>query len=80
MALAGLARLGWSEQELHRRRKGDPGKVKLAQELRAQTTMPLAWIARRLSMGSRGYLAWLLQQQQKRAGNTATPAQSMLVI
>ena len=54
LALARLARLGWSEQELKRRRKGDPGKVRLAEELRSQTTMPLAWIARRLCMGSRG--------------------------
>ncbi len=27
--------------------------------------MPLAWIARRLVMGSRGYLTWLLQRKDK---------------
>jgi hypothetical protein len=35
----------------------------LAQELRSKTTMPLAWIAARLNMGSRGRLAWLLQRR-----------------
>jgi len=37
--------------------------VKLALAVRAQTTMPLAWIAKRLAMGSRGYLTWLLYRQ-----------------
>jgi hypothetical protein len=46
-------------------RKGDPAKVKLAAAVRAQTTMPLAWIARRLAMGSRGYLTWLLHRKDK---------------
>jgi hypothetical protein len=31
--------------------------------LRAETTVPLAWIAQRLAMGSRGYLTWLLYRQ-----------------
>jgi putative transposase len=46
----------WSGQDLARRRKGDAEKVKLAAELRTETTMPLSWIAERLVMGSRGYL------------------------
>ena len=62
---AGLKRMGWPEAELKQRRKGDSKKLRLAQELRSKTTMPLAWIAERLCMGSRGYLAWLLQQQAK---------------
>ena len=61
----GLKRIGWSEADLRSRRKGEPRKVKLAQELRSGTTMPLAWIAERLSMGSRGYLAWLLGRGRK---------------
>jgi putative transposase len=61
----GLKRLRWSEADLRARRKGEPGKVRLARELRSETTMPLAWIAERLSMGSRGYLAWLLGQGRK---------------
>ena len=36
--------------------------------------MPLAWIAERLNMGSRGHLAWLLQQQEK-SGLAAPPDQ-----
>jgi hypothetical protein len=49
---------------LQARRKGDLNKVKLALALRSQTTMPLAWIAQRLSMGTRGHLALLLGQAQ----------------
>lgn len=63
LVTAGLQRLGWTEQDLQRRRKGDAGKVALAVELRVKTVMPLAWIAQRLRMGSRGYLTWLLQHQ-----------------
>jgi hypothetical protein len=37
----------------------------LAAVVRAQTIMPLAWIAKRLAMGSRGYLTWLLYRQAK---------------
>jgi putative transposase len=59
---AALKRMQWDEQNLKALRKGDPDKVRLARELRSQTTMPLSWIAERLCMGSRGYLAWLLQQ------------------
>lgn len=57
-----LKRLHWSQAELKAHRKGESRKLKLAQELRSKTTMPVAWIAERLSMGSRGYLAWLLTQ------------------
>jgi putative transposase len=60
-----LKALHWTEADLTARRKGDPAKVKLAAAVRAQTTMPLAWIAARLAMGSRGYLTWLLQRQPK---------------
>ena len=58
--------MGWSEADLLARRKGEPQKVALAWELRSKTTMPLAWIAERLRMGSRGHLARLLQQRRKR--------------
>jgi hypothetical protein len=57
--------MGWAEAELRARRKGDEGKLKLARALRLRTTMPLAWLAERLSMGTRGYLAWLLGQSRK---------------
>jgi hypothetical protein len=38
------------------RRKGDPDKVRLAQRLRQETLVTLAWIAGRLQMGSVAYL------------------------
>ena len=62
--MAGLKRMGWSEADLKARRKGEPRKVDLAWKLRSQTTLPLAWIAERLSMGTRGHLTWLLQQRR----------------
>src|ERR1022692_2184419 len=61
LVVKGLKRLRWAEADLRARRKGERGKVQLARELRSKTTMPLAWIAERLNMGSRGHLAWLLQ-------------------
>ena len=44
---------------------GRLSRVALARELRSRTTMPLAWIARRLRMGRRGCLAWLLGRQEE---------------
>jgi hypothetical protein len=49
---ADLKKLGWDDEELDRRRKGDKKKIQLARQLRAETTMSLSWIARRLQMGS----------------------------
>ena len=60
-----LKAMEWREEDLVVRRKGDPAKVKLAAHVRAETTMPLAWIAERLAMGSRGYLTWLLYRHGK---------------
>jgi hypothetical protein len=57
--------LGWREEDLRARLKGETSKVELAQELRTQTAMPLAWIAQRLWLGSRGFLTWLLQRRGK---------------
>ena len=59
-----LQRVGWSRDHLLARHKGDPHKVEIARELRAHTTMPLGWIAQQLHMGTRGYLAWLLQRSK----------------
>jgi REP element-mobilizing transposase RayT len=64
LVVAGLKRLGWDEAGLKKRRKGDRGKVALAKELRASTKMTLDWIAKRLRMGSPGYLAWLLKKRK----------------
>jgi len=60
MLAESLKAMGWTEKDLTTRRKGAPEKVKLAVKLRGATTMPLAWIAQRLAMGSRGYLTCLL--------------------
>ena len=57
-----LKAMKWTEEDLTKRRKGDASKVRLAKILRDKTTMPLAWIAQRLAMGSRGYLTWLLER------------------
>ena len=60
---AGLQMMGWTEKELPRRAKGDKGKVRLARQLRAETTMTLGWIARRLQMGSWTYVSNLLREK-----------------
>lgn len=52
LVAAELKRRGWTEAELARRRKGDPGKVAIAQQIRKRTSMTLKWIAHRLQMGS----------------------------
>jgi putative transposase len=51
---------GWDDRLLGARRKGDPVKLALAARLRRETTMTLEWIAARLQMGTRTYLAHLL--------------------
>ena len=49
---AELKRVGWTAQDLKRRRKGDGKKVRIAQRLRAETIMTLKWIAEELQMGA----------------------------
>ncbi len=48
-----LQRLGWTEGDLSRRPKGDPGKMELAARLRRETTLPVRWLAERLKLGTR---------------------------
>jgi putative transposase len=55
-----LTRRKWAEKTLAERRKGDAGKVAIAQRLRRETTVTLAWIAERLQMGTKTHLAHLL--------------------
>jgi hypothetical protein len=55
--------LGGREEDLRARLKVKSSKVELAQELRSQATMPLAWIEQRLCLGSRRYLTWSLQRR-----------------
>ena len=63
----GSNQLGWSEDDLGTRRKGDRDKFKLAARLRAETTMTVKWIARRLQMGTWTHVNHLLywHRQQK---------------
>jgi REP element-mobilizing transposase RayT len=47
-----LERRRWTEEMLQERKKGDIEKVKIAMRLRTQTLVTVAWIAKRLRMGS----------------------------
>jgi len=58
-------RKGWTEKDLQERRKGDEFKVRLAAQLRAETTVTLRWIAARLCIGTRGHLIHLLYRQNR---------------
>jgi hypothetical protein len=40
---AALEAMGWTEKDLSWRVKGDKGKVRMARQLRAETTMTLGW-------------------------------------
>jgi hypothetical protein len=62
---AELKRLGWSEAELAKRRKGHAQKVQIAGRLRAETTMTLKWIAGRLHMGAWTHVSNLLSAKRK---------------
>ncbi len=50
-----------SEPHLANWHKSHPFKVALACRLRKETTVTVEWLAQRLKMGSRGYLAHLLK-------------------
>ena len=52
----------WSEAELKKRPKGDPGKAELARLLRRHTPMSRQWIADRLHIGSASYVSHLVKQ------------------
>ena len=60
-----LRRRRWTEAELSIRRKGDPEKVQMASQLRAQTTMTLRWIEQRLKMGAWTHVSNCLVQERK---------------
>ena len=45
----------------------------LAKKLRQETTVTVEWLAERLSMGSRGYLAQLLIDENQTTGANKTP-------
>jgi len=60
-----LTKRKWDEQTLAGRRKGDAGKLAIAQRLRKDTTVTLAWIAERLQMGTRTHLSHLLYWKRR---------------
>ncbi|MBU6402381.1 MAG: transposase [Verrucomicrobia bacterium] len=60
-----LKRLRWTERDLATRRKGDPGKVRIAGRLRTETVMSLKWIAQRLKMGTWTHVANRLYWERK---------------
>jgi REP-associated tyrosine transposase len=66
---------GVREQQLTKWRKGHPFKLELALRLRAETTVSIGWIAQRLNMGTRGYLAHLLYQHRHTALKSSSPHQ-----
>ena len=61
-----LDKLGWTEEELVQRAKGDVRKVRLAQRLRAETAVTLKWIAEHLHMGTWTHVANRLQQMKSK--------------
>jgi putative transposase len=63
-----LRKRRWKQKDLGERRKGDGGKVKIAQRLRRETTMTLAWVAERLRMGTKTYLTHLLYWDKRDKG------------
>ena len=70
LAREGLRKVGLREEDLAQTAKGAERKVRVAKELRANTTMTVAWIARRLQMGTRGYLRWLLERKAEERNQT----------
>jgi hypothetical protein len=62
-----LRRRKWDEGTLAARRKGDAVKVAIAERLRRETTVTLAWIAERMQMGAKTHLAHLLYWKRRNA-------------
>jgi len=61
----GLAKAGWREEDLPRRRKSDPLKLRWAAQLRRETPMTLKWITARLKMGTWKHLNRRLHEHAK---------------
>lgn len=58
-------RLGLIDSNLAKMSKSHPKKILLALRLREETTMSVAWVAERLSMGSRNYATKLLHAERR---------------
>ena len=59
-----LSSAGWDRARLGREPKGHPMKIRIAQEIREQSTMSMKWIAAELSIGSWTYLNKLLRRER----------------
>src|SRR4051812_6821993 len=64
LVIEGMRAAKWDEDRLERERKGHAVKVRLAEQLRRETTMTLKWIAKRLRMGTWTYVSHLLRQNR----------------
>ena len=60
-----LDRRGWKAAKLARRGKGDSQKIRMAQRLRAETTMTWRWIADHLQMGAGATVANRLRRGER---------------
>lgn len=60
-----LVRLGWKDHDLTTTLKSDRAKVRMAQRLRAETTMSLKWISERLKMGAWTHVSNLLGKARR---------------
>jgi putative transposase len=67
-----LGRLGWTEETLAGRRKGDREKLGIVRRLRAETTVTLGWVAERLRMGKPTSVAHLLYWARRKGGKHNT--------
>jgi hypothetical protein len=62
---ARLEEIGWSENDLRERGKCVPEKIRIAQQLRAETTLSLKRVAERLGMGTWTNVSSLLYKATK---------------
>ena len=60
-----LDEIGWSETDLRERGKCVPEKIRIAQQLRAETTLSLKRVAERLNMGTWTNVSSLLYKVTK---------------
>ena len=60
-----LEEIGWSENDLRERGKCVPEKIRIAQQLRAETTLTLKRVTERLSMGTWTNVSSLLYKATK---------------
>ena len=65
IVLEEMKRRRWQEQDLGLRTKGEAVKVALGARLRSETVMTVKWIAKRLRMGTPGYVNHLLYRRRK---------------